>query len=433
MSGDFTVDATGARDKTTATAPSVSPISGAELWGKEFPNPRWLIESIWPDQSCGFISGPSGARKTWLSLELSLSVATGTPALGRFNAPHPGPVLYIAGEDQLRNLQSRMRALALGRGINAADLSDLHFAAEQGVLASEGTRERLATCCQRLRPRLIILDPLVRMHSADENSAKEFQPILAFLRKTQREYGVSILLTHHSRKSRGDERGGGRKMEALRGTGDLGAWADTVLSMDRTGESPESPSLVSVSKQRDVPEAEPFMLTLEFAQDSARLEYHEGDARSLRVHKVMEDALGLLRKLGAPEKGMLKKDLEAQLTGGHEIKRDAIERLEAQKRISMRLLTCRAKDKKARKQKFVFLVETTFTGKEQQGLAGVPPAQPPTPAAPLGGAGVGLLGREQETEQPPGQPLSSSPSRQAAVEVGDFAELNGMTPEAERV
>ena len=190
-------------DELMAPTASVAwAISGEDLWGMEFSAPQWLIESIWPDQSCGFISGPSGARKTWLSLELSLSVATGKPALGRFNAPNPGPVLYIAGEDQLRNLQSRMRLLAQSRGIVAAELKDFHFAAEQGVLASEAARERLATCCQTMRLGSLSSIP-VRMHSADENSAKEFQPILAFLRKTQRQQGVSILLTHHTRKSRG--------------------------------------------------------------------------------------------------------------------------------------------------------------------------------------------------------------------------------------
>ncbi len=404
-------------------------ISGTELWGREFAEPRWLVESLWPEQACGFISGPSGARKTWLALELSISVVTGKNALARFSAPHPGPVLYLAGEDKLRHIQARMQLLAGNRGISSSELEHLHFAEAQGMLGSDSLRQRLTAFCRDYHPRLIVLDPLVRMHSADENSAKEFQPILSFLRQLQREQSVSVLLTHHVRKSRGEERGGGRKMEALRGTGDLGAWADTVLIMDRHGESAEAPSQVTVAKQRDVPESEPFLLTLEVDRNAARLTYHEGDARALRVHKVMEDALNLLRKHGVSGKGMLKTELESKLKGGNDVKRDALERLLAQKRIDLKLLTRPAKDGKARKQTVVFLVDTTSAGKGRQGLAKVPDSQLPTPAAPQRGAGVEELGGG--TPPPPGEPLTDFPSRPAVEQEGgppsldDFAETIG--------
>ena len=46
-------------DELMAPTASVAwAISGEDLWGMEFSAPQWLIESIWPDQSCGFISGP---------------------------------------------------------------------------------------------------------------------------------------------------------------------------------------------------------------------------------------------------------------------------------------------------------------------------------------------------------------------------------------
>ena len=185
-------------------------------------------------------------------------------------------------------------------------------------------------------------------------------------------------------------------MESLRGTGDLGAWADTVLMMDRNGESAESPSQVIVAKQRDVPECDPFLLTLEFTKDSARFIYHEGDARSLRVQKLMEDVMELLRKLGASGSGLLKTDLETELKGGHEIKRDAIEQLHALKRISIKLLLRPAKDGKTRKQKVVFLVETTSAGKESRVAVSLNPHL----RRPLGGGGCGVVRPNTTTSRP---------------------------------
>lgn len=398
-----------------------SPISGDALWAKEFSDQRWLVESIWPEQSCGFISGPSGARKTWLALELCISVATGKPALKRFMVPRAGPALYIAGEDQLKNLQSRMKLLAQGRGISASELGNLHFTAEQGILASDDARQRLEGYCQSLRPRLIVLDPLVRMHMADENSATELQPILASLRQMQRTYGVSLLVTHHLRKKRGEDSNGGRKMELLRGTGDLGAWADTVIVVERHGEHGAAPSMVLVAKQRDVAECPPFMVTLEISPEGGRLKFHEGDATELTILDIMQRILETLRACDSPKVGMLKVDLEKATRGSNVLKREALERLSDQGKLQIVLEQSRGRDGKKRMQKFVRLGRSTPAGTAKSGLAGVPPAQPPTPAAPLGGAGVGRAGREDQP--PPGLPVGGSPSRKSELSVQAISEV----------
>jgi hypothetical protein len=44
--------------------------------------PRWLVEELWGDSSVGVIGGAPKCSKTWLGLDLALSVATGTACLG---------------------------------------------------------------------------------------------------------------------------------------------------------------------------------------------------------------------------------------------------------------------------------------------------------------------------------------------------------------
>src|ERR1041384_7322149 len=45
---------------------------------------RWLVEHLWGAASVGVIGGAPKCSKTWLGLDMALSVATGTACLGKF-------------------------------------------------------------------------------------------------------------------------------------------------------------------------------------------------------------------------------------------------------------------------------------------------------------------------------------------------------------
>ena len=76
--------------------------------------------------------------------------------------------------------------------------------------------------------RLLVLDPLVRLHGVDENTVADVAPILGFLRDIQRRFGTAVLLVHHARKS-----GATRPGQALRGSSELHAWGDSNLYLRR--------------------------------------------------------------------------------------------------------------------------------------------------------------------------------------------------------
>ena len=81
---------------------------------------------------------------------------------------------------------------------------------------------------ERIGPRLVVLDPLVRLHAVDENAVAEVAPILGFLRDLQRRFETAVLLVHHARKS-----GATRPGQALRGSSELHAWGDSNLYLRR--------------------------------------------------------------------------------------------------------------------------------------------------------------------------------------------------------
>ncbi len=78
----------------------------------------------------------------------------------------------------------------------------------------ERDRDALTETVAKLRPRLLVLDPFVRLHRIDENLSGEVAPLLAYLRELQHRYHVAVVLVHHARKGGARMRAG----QALRGS-----------------------------------------------------------------------------------------------------------------------------------------------------------------------------------------------------------------------
>jgi hypothetical protein len=92
-------------------------------------------------------------------------------------------------------------------------------------------RLRLTDTVQQLRPLLLILDPLIRLHRVDENDATQIAALLSFLRELQRQFQLAVMLVHHARKDSNASRPG----QALRGSSELHGWGDSNLYMRRQG------------------------------------------------------------------------------------------------------------------------------------------------------------------------------------------------------
>jgi RecA-family ATPase len=191
---------------------------------------RWLVEELWCTNSVGVIGGAPKCAKTWLSLDMALSVATGTPCLGKYAVPEPGPVLVYLAEDALVAVRERIEGMAWHRGLDL-DRVEVHVITAPVLrLDQERDRMRLWETTRRLRPRLLVLDPLVRLHGIDENRAGDVAELLAYFRSLQRELGLSVVLVHHTRKNAADGVAAG---QGLRGSGDIHAFGDSNLYLQR--------------------------------------------------------------------------------------------------------------------------------------------------------------------------------------------------------
>jgi len=215
---------------------------------------RWLVEQLWGESSVGVIGGAPKCSKTWLGLDLALSVATGTRCLGKYAVPQPGPVLVYLAEDALPVLRERVEGMARHRGLDL-DGVEIHVITAPTLRLDRGPhRQRLFDTAKRLRPRLLLLDPLVRLHGIDENNATEVAELLAYFRSLQRRLDLSVVLVHHTRKN---APGGVASGQGLRGSSDLHAFGDSNLYLRRTRDR-----LVLSNEHRAAPASPPVYLEL---------------------------------------------------------------------------------------------------------------------------------------------------------------------------
>jgi AAA domain len=193
---------------------------------------RWLVEQLWGDEAVGIVGGEPKCCKSFLALDLAVAVASGAPCVRRFAVARPGRVLLFAAEDALHVVRQRLAGIARAAGRDLAEL-DIHVITAPSVrLDIERDRDALTATVDKLRPRLLVLDPFVRLHRIDENQSGEVAPLLAYLRELQRRYHVAVVLVHHARK-------GGAKMragQALRGSSEFHAWGDSNLYLRRHGD-----------------------------------------------------------------------------------------------------------------------------------------------------------------------------------------------------
>jgi len=208
------------------------PVLPAHLLSRRAAEQGWLVTSLWSEEAVGIIGGEPKCCKSFLALDLAVAVATGTPCLRHYPVPRPGRVLLYAAEDALHIVRHRLDGICAAAAVTIAEL-DLHVITAPTLrLDLDADRVRLDDTIRDVQPRLLILDPFVRLHRIDENASGEVAPLLAFLRDLQRRHRLAVIVVHHARKSAGTMRAG----QALRGSSEFHAWGDSNLYLRRDGE-----------------------------------------------------------------------------------------------------------------------------------------------------------------------------------------------------
>lgn len=248
---------------------SLLPVEPAYRLAERAEENRWLVTGLWADEAVGIIGGEPKCCKSFLALDIAVAVAAGIPCLRRFTVPRPGRVLLYAAEDALHIVRLRLDGICAAAGLRLAELDVQVITAPCLRLDLDADRRNLAETVATLRPRLLVLDPFVRLHRIDENASGDVAPLLAYLRELQRHHAMAVIIVHHAKKGGAHVRAG----QALRGSSEFHAWGDSNLYLRRQAEE-----LTLAVEHRAAPSIPP--VTLELAQRGAALALEVVDRRS---------------------------------------------------------------------------------------------------------------------------------------------------------
>lgn len=296
--------------KTLGTEPL--PISSAADLDAAPPEAPWLIRPLWGRAAVGVIAGQPKLGKSWLGLSIALSVASGTPCLGRFPVEHRGPALVYLAEEALPMVRARIDALCEHHALDIAAL-DLHVITVPTLrLDLERDQQRLAATVRAVRPAFLLLDPLIRCHRCEENSASEISGLLAYLRELQRTLDVALAVVHHLSKKSRDRPG-----QALRGSSDLHGWLDCGAYLARA----QDDELRLTLEHRSAPAPAPVPLRLVSRPDGSATHLEVSGETGLdsfresrgEIPSLEDRVLELVRRHDRPlRRAFLRNSLEVQ-------------------------------------------------------------------------------------------------------------------------
>lgn len=204
-------------------ANTLSVISAPDLQKANLPPVRFLVNGILPEGT-SFISAPSKIGKSWFVLDMGLSIASG----GRFMkyTTNKAGVLYLALEDSLSRLQSRMNKVLDGKPAP----EQFYFTTEAPTL-SDGLIEVLEEHLKQFpETKLIIIDTLQKIRGQAQGRetiyAQDYRE-MGMLKAFADKQGVSIFFVHHTRKMKDDD----DVFNMISGTNGIMGAADTIFVM----------------------------------------------------------------------------------------------------------------------------------------------------------------------------------------------------------
>lgn len=205
-------------------------ISALELERKDIPPIKWIIDGLLP-QGLTLLAGAPKAGKSWLSLDICLSVANAEPFWGKETFPIPGQVIYLALEESERRLKSRMRTLLDDKPAP----ENLHFVTEAPTI-NGGLPEQLEQLFDwKPDTSLVIVDTLGKIRHASKNDGyqKDYSD-LSQLKRLADTQNCGIVAVHHLRKMPGSD-----PFDRISGTNGILGSADTAFVLTRERQSSE--------------------------------------------------------------------------------------------------------------------------------------------------------------------------------------------------
>lgn len=196
-----------------------------------------LIEGILRTGHKMLVSGPSKAGKSFLLLQLGLAIAKGEPWLG--HKCKQGNVLYVNLELDPKSCLARIYDILDESEQSFSDVRD-HFMVwnlRGKAVPMDKLSRKLIRRTEELKIDAVIIDPIYKVLTGDENNAKDMADFANQFDKVATKMNCAVIYCHHHSKG---YQGQKRSIDRSSGSGVFSRDPDAIMDLTELEVQPES-------------------------------------------------------------------------------------------------------------------------------------------------------------------------------------------------
>lgn len=194
-----------------STAPVLWQSAGG--WAEaDIPKRPWIVPGYIMRGSVTVLAGAGSAGKSSLVKGWMIAAAFGL-TYGRFRIPVPLKVLSYNTEDDLDEERRRISATCRQFDRSPTEIPETMRIIGPDQIGTLITRDPVSGYCvptramveieailEEFRPDILILDPLVELHNAEENDNTGLRAVVAYFRALAQRFQMGVVILHHTRK-----------------------------------------------------------------------------------------------------------------------------------------------------------------------------------------------------------------------------------------
>ncbi len=225
----------------------------------------WIVKDLFTPRGLGLFTGRPGVGKTQLAFQLAADIASSRPEfldrglestgetvlflsleMNKYQLPH------IAGPVYERYPDLNQRKLVV------------YAKGEMLPLDQESGQAYFEALLEKIKPKVVIIDSLSHMASAELTSDTDMKTAFEFLQRVRNDYDFGLIIIHHHRKKANDAQSKKRPndLSDVYGSFYITAAVDFVLDLEERGDDAEQGTItLSVLKNRYAAVPEPVKVT----------------------------------------------------------------------------------------------------------------------------------------------------------------------------
>ena len=189
---------------------------------------KWIIPRILMRNAVTLLLADGSAGKSTLVLTLAAHLAVGAKFF-EFDVLRAGKSIIYNAEDDLAEMSRRLHAICTFFGFDfklvksrvallSSDKLEFQLTINSPPRLNEAHVAPLMRAASDPEVAMVAVDPLLEVHSADENDNTQMRYVMSVLRMIARQTETAVLAAHHTNRSRGLEQRAGSAGAARGGT-----------------------------------------------------------------------------------------------------------------------------------------------------------------------------------------------------------------------